>query len=73
MNENVTITVTYGPNEDEIIPNKDDYWKELNFAIQNSKDKLIIVGDLNARIWRRNGESSFVVENQAENVRNENG
>ena len=49
MEENVTIIVTYGPNEDEITCEKDDYWEKLDFAIQNAKDKLIIIGDLNIR------------------------
>ena len=35
MEENVTILVTYGPNEDEITCEKDDYWEKLDFAIQN--------------------------------------
>ena len=43
-NGNVTIIVIYGPNEVEITCEKDDYWKKLDFAIQNAKDKLIIIG-----------------------------
>ena len=38
--------------------------KKLDFAIQNAKDKLIIIGDLNARVGKRDEESSFVVGNQ---------
>ena len=52
MKENVTIIVTYGPNEDEITCENDDYWEKLDFAIQNAKDKLIIIGDLNARVGK---------------------
>ena len=73
MEENVTIIVTYGPNEDEITCDKHDYWEKLDFTIQNAKDKLIIIGDLNARVGMRDEESSFVVGNQGEIVTNKNG
>ena len=66
MEENVTIIVTYGPNEDEITYVEDDYWEKLDFSIQNAKGKLIIIGDLNARVGKRDEESSFVVGNQGE-------
>ena len=52
---------------------KDDYLEKLNFAIQNAKDKLIIIGDLNTRAGKRDEESSFVVGNQGQIVRNKNG
>ena len=51
----------------------DDYWEKLDFAIQDAKDKLIIIGDLNAKERKRGEESSFVVGYQAEIVRNKNG
>ena len=73
MEENVTIIVTLWPNGDEITCEKDDYWEKLDFAIQDAKDKLIIIGDLNARVGKRDEESSFVVGNQGEIVRNNNG
>ena len=58
--------------EDEITCEKHDYWEKLDFAIQNAKDKLIIIGDLNSRLGKRDEKSSFVVGNQGEIVRNKN-
>ena len=72
MKERSSIIVTYAPNEDEITCVKDNYWETLNFTIQNTKDKLIIIGDLNARAGKKGEESGFVVGNQGENVRNKN-
>ena len=72
MEENVTIIVTYGPNEDEITCKKDDFWEKLDFAIQNAKDKLIIIGNFNAGVEKRDEESSFVLRNQGEIVRTKN-
>jgi len=37
--------------------------ENLDFAIQDAKDKLIIIGDLNAIVGKRNEESSFIVSN----------
>ena len=73
IEENVIIIVTYGPNEDEITCEKDDYWEKLDFSIQDAKDKLIIIRDLNARVWKRDKESSLMAGNQGEIVRNKNG
>ena len=69
IKENATIRVTYQSNEDKITREKSDYWKKLDFAIQGAKDKLIIVVYLNTRVGKRDEESSFMVGNQGEFVR----
>ena len=60
MKENVT----YGLNEDEITRDNNDIWEKLNFVIKYANNKLIIIGDLNAKFGKRDEESSFVVGNQ---------
>ena len=67
MKENLTIIVTCGPNEDETTCEKNDYWEKLDLTIE---DKLVIVGDLIARIRKSGQESNFVIGNQGEIVRN---
>ena len=55
----------------ETTRNNDDFLKKLNPAIEDAKGKLIIIGDLNARVAKR-GWESFVVGKRGENVRNGN-
>ena len=47
--------------------------KKLDFSIQDIEDKFIIIGDFIAKAGKRHEESSFVVGNQEEIVRNNNG
>jgi len=64
MKENVTITVTYGPNKAKKQV-KANYFRK---KIEDVKNKSITIEDLN------NGKRAvFLVGNQWENVRNKNG
>ncbi|XP_072389283.1 uncharacterized protein [Diabrotica undecimpunctata] len=41
--EITTILVTYGPNDDEPLKVKEEYWEELNDAIENVKGRMVIL------------------------------
>jgi Reverse transcriptase (RNA-dependent DNA polymerase)/Endonuclease-reverse transcriptase len=71
--EATTIIVVYGPNEDEKAAEKDEFWKKLNETVENVKDRMIIIGDFNGRVGKRDEESSDVIGVQGENTRNRNG
>ena len=38
--------------------------EKINYTIEDANDKLIVIGDLNARVGKRDEESSYVVRNQ---------
>lgn len=68
-----TIIVVYGPNEDETATRKDHFWEQLNEITEESKGRLIIIGDVNGRVGRRDEETGDVIGIHGEEIRNNNG
>lgn len=68
--EKLSILVLYGPNEDDTVSNKDNFWKEVSEAVDDLKGKLMVLGDLNIE-WVRNTRSGDV-RKHGEPARNSN-
>ncbi|XP_072389510.1 uncharacterized protein [Diabrotica undecimpunctata] len=71
--EVTTILVTYGPNDDEPLKVKEEYWEELNDAIKNVKGRIVILGDMNSRVGKRDDDNIDILGMQGEDTRNDNG
>ncbi|KAK4877695.1 hypothetical protein RN001_010201 [Aquatica leii] len=52
-----SILVVYGPDENETAKVKDEFWNQLTEIIEAIKGRLIIIGDINGRVGKRNEES----------------
>lgn len=70
FNKNITIVAVYGPNEDERINVKHNFWNELQMIVDKLDTECWIKGDLNARVgnWLNNVMGPF-----GEETRNKNG
>lgn len=68
-----TIIVVYGPNEDDTIENKNNFWEELTLVVEEAKGTLFVLGDFNSRVGTRDGEYNEVLGSNGEIVRNKNG
>lgn len=67
-----TIIAVYGPSEDEKVEKKDIFWAELGTTVETAKGNIFIVGDLNARVGRRDNVYN-VIGRHGEAFRNTNG
>ncbi|KAK9687614.1 hypothetical protein QE152_g36129 [Popillia japonica] len=68
-----TIIITYGPNEDDNKENKDKYWKELTEIMEGTegaRGKIILIGDFNARVERKDEVYKGIIGRYGENNRN---
>lgn len=72
-NNNNNINCYLLTNEDEKSANKDMFWEKLSETTEEGKGRLIILGDLNGRVGRKDGETGEVIGNYGENARNNNG
>lgn len=70
--EIVTIIVIYGPNEDEKAEVKDKFWEQLNEITENCKGKIIVAGDMNGRVGRKETYTG-VIGKHGEETKNNNG
>ena len=63
----------YEPNEDNVVTVKNEFFTNLNKEIVKSGSgrQLILMGDMNGRIGRKNGDT--VVGNFGEDMVNDNG
>lgn len=68
-----TIVVVYGPSEDEKAILKDEFWEKLQTTLDNSKGKIYILGDLNARVGRNNSGIEDILGIFGEPTINSNG
>lgn len=68
-----TILIVYGPNEDERVQVKEEFWETLTETIERVTDRLLILGDLNARVGRKDEESGDTVGVHGEDIKNNNG
>ena len=71
--KDTTVIVAYGPNEDETVAKKDKFWEQLSDIAEEAKGRLIILGDLNARVGTRDEETAETIGIHGEKVRNSNG
>lgn len=71
--EKLNILILYGPNEDEKAANKDKFWEEVTEIVDDIKGKIVILGDLNGRVGKRDERSREVIGSHGEIVRNNNG
>lgn len=71
--EKITIIAVYGPNENEKKEEKEKFWEELSMITENSKGKIFVAGDFNARVGIRKNETERVIGKHGEKERNNNG
>uniref|UniRef100_A0A1Y1M3Z3 Reverse transcriptase domain-containing protein n=1 Tax=Photinus pyralis TaxID=7054 RepID=A0A1Y1M3Z3_PHOPY len=68
-----SILVVYGPDENEAVKIKDEFWEKLTEEIEEIKGRLLIIGDLNGRVGKRNQESGETIGTYGETTLNNNG
>ena len=72
--EDYTIFVVYGPNENAIKEEKDEFWEKLQQELDEVKtNKIMVIGDLNGRVGNKNEGIEKWLGREGESVRNENG
>lgn len=62
-NDKQTIIAAYGPDENEVAEIKDKFWHDLNVVTEECKDKIFVIGDLNARVGKRSRTNTYVLGN----------
>lgn len=50
----VILIVAYGPNEDEVVAEKEKFWEDLQREIDDRRKNIIITGDLKGRVGNDN-------------------
>lgn len=68
-----TVIVVYGPNDDDKAENKDKFWEELTTVVEGARGMIIIIGDFNSRVGKKDGIHNRTIGKHGENVRNNNG
>lgn len=71
--EPYTLIVSYGPNEDEKVENKQKFFDALQNEVDNTNNNLIIMGDLNGRVGTMNKEIEWCLGKYGEEAKNKNG
>lgn len=61
LKTDATILIVCEPNEDEQVLEKEKFWKTLNEAMDEVDGRLIIIGDLNGRVGKRDEEGNDVI------------
>ncbi|KAK9718505.1 hypothetical protein QE152_g23125 [Popillia japonica] len=51
----------YGPNEDEQASIKDEFWDQLTEITERSEGRLLIIGDLNGRVGKKDNETGHTI------------
>ncbi|KAK9754279.1 hypothetical protein QE152_g1373 [Popillia japonica] len=59
--EKTKIIVVYGPNEDDRVDVKNDFWEKLCEETEDYDNRIYVLGDFNARVGQRDGQSQNVV------------
>lgn len=72
-NEVKTIIVVYGPNEDNSTETKEQFWDELTTITEEAIGTVVILGDFNGRVGRRDSMYKEVMGPFGEDIRNNNG
>lgn len=73
LRQNTTLIIVYGPNEDARVAEKDEFWEKMNETVENAKDRIVIIGDLNGRVGKKDEQSGDVIGTYGEKERNKNG
>lgn len=69
---NVTLNITYGPNDDEHVDIKDSFYESLQNAI-DANYKVMIIGDYNGRVGNNPGRLRKIMGTHEENIINDDG
>lgn len=69
---NATLLVVYAPNEDQLAKNKDEFWDQMVEEIDDTEG-IIIIGDLNSRVWKKDDETKETIWIHGKVARNNNG
>lgn len=70
---NSTILVVYAPNEDDSSSNKEKFWDRMAEEVEDTEGRLLIIGDLNSRVGKRDDETAETIGKHGEDTRNKNG
>lgn len=73
QNKEIAILVAYGPNEDEKVDVKEKFWEEISNVKESVKNPIVIIGDLNGRVGKKDANTVDVIGTQGEDKRNDNG
>lgn len=68
-----TLIIIYGPGEDDKTQKKEEFWERLMEETEGVTGKLLLMGDFNARVGRRDGETGGTIGRYGEDTRNSNG
>lgn len=68
-----TVVIVYGPGDGETANKKDEFWEELTEITEKLNGRVILLGDFNGRVGKRNNDAIDVIGNHGENHRNNNG
>jgi len=68
-----TIIGVYGPSEDALKANNEEFWNKLKEETDKSKGEIYILGDLNGRVGRRDENYRDPIGRYGEQHRNNNG
>nr|CAH7747709.1 unnamed protein product [Callosobruchus chinensis] len=67
-----TLVVAYGPNEDERVQQKEEFWEQLSETVEDSRHRVIVLGDFNSRVGKSHNTGD-VIGHHGEDHRNSNG
>lgn len=71
--ETTTVIIAYGPNEDELAEKKEKFWEQLNDITEEAKGQVIVAGDLNGRVGKRDETCNRTIGPYGEDRRTDNG
>lgn len=69
----IDILILYGPNDDDKTETKDKFWEHVVEIVEDSKGKVIILGDLNGRVGNKDEKTGDILGIHGEKARNNNG
>nr|CAH7736536.1 unnamed protein product [Callosobruchus chinensis] len=67
-----TLVVAYGPNEDERVQQKEEFWEKLSETVEDSRHRVVVLGDFNSRVGKSHNTGD-VIGHHGEDHRNSNG
>uniref|UniRef100_A0A1Y1JWU5 Reverse transcriptase domain-containing protein n=1 Tax=Photinus pyralis TaxID=7054 RepID=A0A1Y1JWU5_PHOPY len=70
--QTTTIITVYGPDENEKVEVKENFWEKLNQVTEKSKGNIIVAGDFNGRVGNKDTHTG-ILGNYGECTKNNNG
>lgn len=67
------ILILYGPNEDATTTTKEEFWENVTEVIEDTKGSIVVLGDLNGRVGKKEAKTSDTIGIHGEVIRNNNG